>query len=258
MTGQGRVAGKVAIVTGGASGLGRATAERLAQEGAIVVATDIAEPQAAPAGIAAFHRQDVRSEDGWKALVAEVVHAHGGLDILVNNAGVGLTGGHHRGVEDTALEDWRTVQEINVEGVWLGCKHAMPALRDRGGGAIVNLSSVAALMPTPFLAAYGASKAAVEQLSRTVALHGAPHKVRCCSVHPGQIVTPMLDGLHHAIGVETNQGDEQARAAFLTRIPLGVYGEPIDIANAVLFLVSDEARHITGLKMVVDGGMMLL
>ena len=253
-----RIEGKVAIVTGAASGLGRATAERLAEEGAIVIATDVSVDGAPPAGAAAFRVQDVRSEDGWKRLVAEVVAAHGGLDILVNNAGVGLVGGHHRGVEDTALEDWRTVQEVNVEGVFLGCKHAIPAMRTRGGGAIVNLSSVAALVPTPFLSAYGASKAAVAQLSRTVALHGAPHKVRCNSVHPGQMITPMLDGLHATVGVETNQGAEAARAAFLERIPLGEFGEARDIANAVLFLVSDEARHVTGTQLVVDGGMTLL
>ena len=131
-------------------------------------------------------------------------------------------------------------------------------MRTRGGGAIINLSSVAALLPTPMLTAYGASKAAVAQLSRTVALHGAPHKVRCCSVHPGQMITPMLDELHQKVGIENNMGFDEARETFLARVPLGEYGQPIDIANAVLFLVSDEARHVTGIQMVVDGGMMLL
>ena len=253
-----RMAGKVAIVTGAASGLGRATAERLAEEGAVVVATDVNEPAAPPAGVRWFRIQDVRSEDGWKALVREVVDAFGGLDVLVNNAGVGLVGGHHRGIEDTEIADWRAIQAVNVEGVYLGCKHAVPAMRARGGGSIVNLSSVAALVPTPMLTAYGASKAAVAQLSRSVALHGAAHKVRCNSVHPGQMLTPMLEDLHTKVGIESNQGADESRAAFLQRIPLGEFGEAVDIANAVLFLASDEARHVTGIQLVVDGGMTLL
>jgi NAD(P)-dependent dehydrogenase (short-subunit alcohol dehydrogenase family) len=253
-----RIEGKVAIVTGAASGLGRATAERLAEEGAVVIGTDLRRPDTLPSGIAEFRVQDVRSEDEWRALINAVVDTQGGLDILVNNAGVGMVGGHNRGVENTALEDWRTVQAVNVEGVYLGCKHAVPAMRARGGGAIVNLSSVAALVPTPFLTAYGASKAAVAQLSRSVALHGAPHKVRCNSVHPGQMLTPMLEDLHANVAVESNQGLDEARQAFLARIPLGEFGEAIDIANAVLFLVSDEARHVTGIQLVVDGGMTLL
>ena len=252
-----RMQGKVAIVTGAASGLGRATAERLAQEGAIVIATDINTPANLPEGIASFRIQDVRSEDGWRDLIGDVVARHGGLDVLVNNAGLGLVGGHHRGIEDSEIADWRTIQAVNVEGVYLGCKHAMPAMRTRGGGSIINLSSVAALVPTPALTAYGASKAAVAQLSRSVALHGAPHKVRCSSVHPGQMLTPMLEDLHSNVAVETNQGAEAARESFLSLIPMGEFGEAVDIANAVLFLASDEARHVTGIQLVVDGGMTL-
>ena len=255
-----RLEGKVAIVTGGASGLGKAICVRFAEEGARVILTDIN-----PAGEAVVRQigatwrpQDVTSEDGWRALVAEVTETHGRLDVLVNNAGIGGTAGEPTGPETANLDEWRKVQAINVEGVWLGCKYALPAMRDSGGGSIINMSSLAALTPTPFITAYGVSKAGVQQLSRSVALHGAGFKVRCNSIHPGVIETPMEQGLPDIISGYAGCNREDVWPMLLQRIPLGYIGQPVEVANAALFLASDEARYITGVSLPVDGGSTLV
>ncbi len=255
----GRVSGKVAIVTGGASGLGAATARLLAQEGATVVVTDIQEDlgQALATEIGAtFLRQDVADEARWDQVVTAVVQQHGGLHILVNNAG-------YEGPldatspENTRLVDWQRVHRINVEGVFLGCRAAIPAMRKSGGGSIINLSSIAALMATPFITAYGASKAAVRQLTSSVAIHCAQNKdrIRCNSVHPGQIRTPMHDKLIRDTAAAHGITEAEAAAGFVARVPMGEFGEPNDIAYAVLYLASDESKHVTGTQIVVDGGM---
>lgn len=257
----GRLEGKRAIVTGGASGIGRAIVERFCEEGARVLITDVNEgngAEVAAATGASFYMQDVAVEESWRALMADARARFGGIDILVNNAGLGdLAKGNSP--EDTSLAELRRIFSVNVEGVFFGCRSAIPVMAEGGGGSIINLSSVAALVPTPFITAYGASKAAMFQLSRSVALHCAQkgYRIRCNTIHPGQIRTPMHDKLIREIAANAGAPEEAVRADFLSRIPIGEFGEGIDIANAALFLASDEARHITGESMVVDGGMML-
>jgi len=254
----GRVDNKVALVTGGASGLGKAIAQRLLQEGARVVITDLQIPlgQAVAREFGCeFHQQDVTSEAQWRALIDEIQKKHGGLHILVNNAGI--TGSmDHVTPEDTTLPDWRKVQQVNVEGVVLGCRAVIPALRRSGGGAIINLSSIAALVAMPDGMAYGASKAAVRHITKSVALHCARDgsEIRCNSVHPGNIFTPMLQQAMEGIAQRRGVPYEQVVAEFKAENPQGEFQEPQDIAHAVLFLASDEAKHITGVQLVVDGG----
>lgn len=247
----GRVTGKIFIVTGAGAGLGAGIADRLVEEGAIVVRTDIVDgPAIVP--------QDAADEAGWRTLIDETLATHGRLDGVVNNAGVAASKGP-TDPEGALLEDWRRINRVNLESVFLGCKYAIPAMARGGGGSIVNMSSIAALAPTPFIAAYGASKAAVAQFTRSVALHCCEngYAIRCNSVHPGQVRTPMHDKLVADVAAEHGLGEEDAARTFLTKVPMRQWQEAIDIANAVLFLLSDEARFITGTAMVVDGGMSL-
>ncbi|MDP6709596.1 MAG: glucose 1-dehydrogenase [Alphaproteobacteria bacterium] len=252
----GRVQDKVAIVTGAGTGIGRATAGRLAEEGAIVTVADRDEAAGAAVaqalgGEAAFVAQDVRLEADWQRLMGEVTGRHGRLDILVNNAGI-LATRDSQVIEDTDLEQWRAVQEVNVEGVFLGCRYGVEAMKATGG-AIVNLSSIAGLIATPHLAAYGASKGAVRQLTKSVAIYCGRkgYGIRCNSVHPGIIRTDMGNQVM-GLGGGDVEANWQERIA---TIPIGEPGQPADIANAILFLASDEARHVTGAELVVDGGM---
>jgi len=256
----GRVAGKTAIVTGGASGLGKATAAMLAREGAQVTITDINEPagrKAAEEIAVKFLPHDVADESAWRQVIDETTSEFGGLDVLVNNAGIGESSAAND-PESTALEDFSRVFAVNAGGVFLGCKHAIPAMRESGGGSIINMSSIAALVATPFLTSYGASKAGVRQLTMSVAAHcaGRGDRIRCNSVHPGQIMTPMLEGLFADVATAHGQSVEFMQAEFLKQIPMGEFGEAEDVANMVLFLASDESRHITGTQMLVDGGML--
>lgn len=257
----GRVTGKVCIVTGGGSGLGRATVELLAREGATVVSADVngdaGRAAAAEIGVE-FRHHDVRVEQSWVELVAGVRERHGALHVLVNNAGVGEAAAGSTPVT-TTLAQWEQVWAVNATGVFLGCKHAVPAIAASGGGAIVNMSSIAALLATPFATAYGASKAAVRQLTMSVAMYCATARngVRCNSVHPGQIRTPMLEGLFRDFGNAVGISATEMEAQFLGKIPMGEFGQPADIAQAVLYLASDESRHVTGTQLVVDGGMQI-
>jgi len=259
----GRVEGKVAIVTGGGTGIGRATARRLAEEGAIVTITDVnVEAGQAVAdelgGKAMFIQQDVRQEADWQRLMDQVADKQRRLDILHNNAGI-LATQQMQFLADTDVEQWRAIQAVNVEGVFLGCKYGVAAMsvggRERGGaggGAIVNMSSVAGLIGTPGAIAYGASKGAVRQLTKSVAIDCAKKGlgIRCNSIHPGIIQTNMGEEVMHLGG-----GDpERAWKAFIKSVPMDEPGRPEDIANCVLFLASDEARHVTGAELVVDGG----
>jgi 3(or 17)beta-hydroxysteroid dehydrogenase len=250
----GRVEGKVAIVTGGGTGIGRATVLGLAAEGARVVVTDrdgeSAEAVAREIGggaLAMLH--DVTELGAWRNTVDGTLAAFGRLDVLVNNAGV-LDAGNPQTPEDMAIEDWRVVSGINVEGLLMGCQAAIPAMREAGGGSIVNLSSIAGIKGTPELTAYGMSKAAVRQLTKSVAIHcgrmGAG--IRCNSVHPGGLETAMGDR------VFSGPGGERRRERFLASLPLGRPGTPGEVAHAIVFLASDEASYITGAEIVVDGG----
>ncbi|MCC5870677.1 MAG: glucose 1-dehydrogenase [Gammaproteobacteria bacterium] len=249
----GRVQGKSILVTGAASGIGYEIAERLVAEGARVVLADLrtemAMAAAAQLGDAAWGAAlDVRDDASWVDLMLQAAGRFGQLDAMVNNAGIAATP-QPQDVENVALTDWRAVQAVNVEGVLLGCQHAIRALQSTGG-SIVNISSVAALMGTPTLAAYGASKAAVTQLTKTVALHCARrgYRIRCNSVHPGLVATGLFEATFSAA--------EQAEK--LQSIPMGQFAKPEEVAAMVLYLVSDESTHVTGARFVIDGGMTMV
>ena len=255
----GRVEARVALVTGAAQGLGLAIAKRLVDEGARVVVTDINERGGAAAIGATFFPQDTASEDDWRRVCAAIEVRFGALHIQVNNAGIEGDADAAKEPETAPVADWERIFRVNAAGVFLACKHAIPLIAKSGGGSIVNMSSIAALVPTPFITAYGAAKASVQHLSRSVALHCAAkgQRIRCNSVHPGQVRTPMLESLLERIAAQSNAPKDDIVKAFLARIPLGVFQEEIDVANLVLFLASDEARYITGQAIAVDGGMTL-
>jgi 3(or 17)beta-hydroxysteroid dehydrogenase len=256
----GRVSGKRILVTGGATGLGAAFVRRLAGEGAVLFIGDIDE--AAGAALAAetgssYIALDVASEDSWVLAIGKIA-ALGGLDGLVNNAGIATSKGPED-IEGIELDDLHRIFSVNVDGTILGCKHAIPLMAKSGAGSIVNLSSIAALIPSSFVISYGASKATIAHTTRSVAMHCAErgYGIRCNSVHPGQIRTPMMNTIIERVGRDTNMGQAAAEDVFRGQIPLGAFQEPEDIAHAVLFLLSDEARFITGSQIVVDGGMTL-
>ena len=254
----GRVQDKVAVVTGGAGGLGGSAARLMAREGAKVVILDLAdEPGAALAQEIGgeYRRLDVRSEDQWAAVVADIDRTHGRIDILVN--GAGIEGDFVRGSpETTSLEQWRKVLAVNLDGTFLGCKHVLPVMKRAGKGSIVNISSMASFLGTPVNVAYGASKAGVQQLTKSVAVWGSRdgNKVRCNSVHPGVIRTRMLDEIYKQIGQVANVSAEQAEQMSLRQVPFGHVGEPDDVGYLILYLASDEARYVTGSEFMVDGG----
>lgn len=256
----GRVAGKVALVTGAAQGLGEATARLLLREGARVVLTDINEEGAAlvakslnaeKPGSAIAVGHDVTAEDQWTRAIGETSGRFGGLHVLVNNAGIGLT----KNFEALTLEEWRRVHAIDLDGVFLGCRHAIPLIaktvKATGlGGSIVNISSISGIIAGHNMAAYNSAKAAVRHLSKSVALHCAKqgYGIRCNSVHPVFIATPILDGLVGRLG------RDEAYAKLARQIPLGHIGEPDDVAYAALYLASDESKFVTGAELKVDGG----
>lgn len=252
-----RVKGKIALVTGGASGLGLAIGRCLKSEGAEVVITDIEETAGhclATELACDFFSHDVTNEKQWTSVVHQVEEKYGALHILVNSAGI--EGSTETNPETSTLSDWQLIQRVNVEGVFLGCRAAIPVLRRAGGGSIINLSSMGSLVPTPNNMAYGASKAAVRHLTTSVAMHCANDgsKVRCNSIHPGVIETPMLERLTRGRAKKCDISYEQLIKDYLVHIPQGEFQTPEDIAYAALFLASDEAKHITGIQLVVDGG----
>jgi 3(or 17)beta-hydroxysteroid dehydrogenase len=245
----GRVKGKVALVTGGGSGLGKADCEVLAQEGAIVVVTDIkldAARQVANAigGGAVALALDVASESSWIVTIKAIEERFGQLDILVNNAGVVLSAD----VEETTLEQYRWVNSVMSEGVFLGCKHAIGLMKNNGGGSIINISSTGALLGYPIFFAYSAAKGAVRAMTKSVAVmcQEKGYNIRCNSVHPGSIETPMVQQAEGRTGIEQHIPDGVLRP--------GQCGAPKDVAAMVLFLASDESRFVTGSEFVVDNG----
>jgi NAD(P)-dependent dehydrogenase (short-subunit alcohol dehydrogenase family) len=250
---------RVALVTGGARGIGAASARALAAAGAKVVIADIGDGTLTAASIGgAYAKLDVTSEESWIATVAFAKATFGGLDILVNNAGVFWM----KPIAQTSLEEFRKMQQVNVEGVFLGLKHCIPAIAERadkwdGGGAIVNLSSVAGIVGSPLTLAYNASKGAVRLMTKAAALECAQMamKVRVNSVHPGIIDTPMMEKAMGDMAAAGGMGSNDMRARFASRHPMGRLGRDIDIANAVKFLASDAAAFMTGSEVVVDGGM---
>ncbi len=254
----GRLDNKTALITGAAGGIGTAIAERFMREGAKLVITDLSDEKgqalAERLGCDYLH-QDVTDEEGWNTTIAATQEKHGVLQILVNNAGIegNISTGNP---EEVSYEDWKKVHAVNLDGVFLGCRAAIPAMRRAGGGSIVNLSSIVALFASPNSAAYGSSKAGVRHLTMTVAAHGAQDGdgIRCNSVHPGLIRTRMLMDIHAAVAERRGISGEEATAASVGRVPMGELGEPEDVANMVLFLASDESRYVTGAGFHVDGG----
>jgi 3(or 17)beta-hydroxysteroid dehydrogenase len=250
---------RTALVTGGASGLGKAIAQRLVSDGATVVITDIQAElgrKTANEGGYIFLEQDVCDESRWKSVVQEIEERYGALHILVNNAGiVGPMGA--TSPENTPLTVWRKLFAINVEGVFLGCRTAIPAMRRAGSGSIINISSVAGLLATPYNTAYGASKAAVSQLTKSVAQYCAAQKlnIRCNSVHPGDVHTPLWDKIAEERAREGNVTAAEVLAQAETISPMGGFTLVEDIAAAVSFLASEQARRITGTRLIVDGGL---
>lgn len=254
----GRVAGKKALVTGGAQGLGAAMARMLAREGAQVMLTDLnaegAAAQAAAinaecgAGTAFSAAHDVASEDAWLAALDAARDAMGGLSVLVNNAGI-LVGGS---VERLSLDQWRSSFSVNSDSVFLGCKHALPLLRESQPASIINISSISALIADGSMAAYNASKAAVWMLTKSVALHAARKgwDVRCNSVHPVFIDTALLDDF--VPKTATPRGETLEKLA--RQVPAGRIGQPDEVAHAVIYLASDESRLMTGAEIKLDGG----
>ena len=245
-----RVAGKVALVSGGARGLGEAQAKLLAAEGAKVVIGDVLEEEGRKVeaeinelgGEAFFMPLDVTKTDDWNAIIAETVSRFGKLDVLVNNAGIGGRGG----LEDMTEEEWDEVMAVNAKGVFLGTKLAMPELMKTGNGCIVNISSQMGIVGSDTSnPGYQASKAAVHVFTKSIALRYATQGIRVNSVHPGPIDTPML---------QAGFVDPERMKRVMSKVPMGRVGQPEEIAYGVLFLSSDESSFITGAGLVIDGG----
>jgi 3(or 17)beta-hydroxysteroid dehydrogenase len=251
----GRVEGKVALVTGGAMGIGKACALLLAREGAAVVVTDIQEADGAAVaqaieaagGRALFVKHNVAQEADWQRVIKETLGAFGRLDIVVNNAGIGKT----TNVEEDTLEGWRFLLSVNLDSVFLGTQYGIKALKRTGGGSIINMSSIEGIVGDPGLASYNASKGGVTLLTKSAALYCAKagYNIRVNSVHPGYIMTPLITSTMDA------SGNGEAMLKYLESLhPVGHLGEPDDIAYGVLYLASDEAKFVTGSQLVIDGG----
>ena len=244
-----RLENKVALISGGARGMGAVEAKLFAEEGAKVIIGDILEEEGRKVeaeineagGECVFVSLDVRSEEAWQNAVNEAVSRYGKLDILVNNAGIYRA----HNVEETTSDEWDQVMDINAKGVFLGTKHAIPAMRDAGGGSIVNISSVAGLVGSRATSAYNASQGAVRLLTKSTAIQYASDGIRANSVHPGTIETPMTEGF---------LADPSMRQDRMDRTPIGRLGKPEDVAYGALFLASDEASFMTGSELVIDGG----
>ena len=249
----GRVSNKVIIITGAASGLGKADAIRLSEEGAKLVLTDINVQEGEQVvkeckNEALFFEQDVSQEKSWSDLIKTTLSEFGKLDVLVNNAGIAQIGN----IESTTTDQWRDILRVNLDSVFFGCRAAIPEMSKSGGGSIINMSSTTALIGlSPYLA-YSAAKGGIRSMTKSIAIHCQEQKnnIRCNSIHPGSIFTPMVDdALKNLAGIKLmDQEDPEA-----TRKAMGI-GEPLDVANLVLFLASEESKHINGAELVIDNG----
>ena len=248
----GRVDGKIALVTGAASGIGLQASLRLAEEGARVMMTDInvenGKKEAEKLGRnAEFLKLDITLEEDWISVLRETVKHFQSLDILVNSAGMVVIAD----VEQISLEDWRQVHAVNLDGTFLGCKHGVRVMKEFGAGSIINLSSVSGLIGGFNLAAYNSSKGAVRMLTKSVALHCARsgYGIRCNSIHPTFIETPMLDSM-----IQDAPDPEKTRQTLIRQVPLKRIGTTDDVAKMIVYLASDESTFVTGTEMVIDGG----
>ena len=248
----GRLEGKTALVTGAASGIGLQTSIRLAEEGALVMMTDINHEEGLQHAEkidanATFLKLDITEEEEWISVLDETVKRFDRLDILVNSAGMVLIAD----VEQITLEDWRKVHAVNLDGTFLGCKHGVRVMKEFGAGSIINLSSVSGMIGGFNLAAYNSSKGAVRMLTKSVALHcaRAGYGIRCNSIHPTFIETPMLESM-----IRDSPDPEKARQTLVRQVPLRRIGKPDDVANMIVYLASDESTFVTGTEMVIDGG----
>lgn len=245
-----RLAGKVALISGGARGQGAAEAQLFTQEGATVVFGDILDAEGAQVeaairaqgGEATYVHLNVTREEDWQQAVQLAEARYGKLDILVNNAAIVIQGA----IEETSEDDWDRIMAVNMKGVFLGTKYAIPAMRRAGGGSIINISSGAGIAPAPGTsAAYAATKGGVRLFTKATAVQHAKDAIRCNSVHPGPIDTPMVRG---------PQTDPNRLETLIGRVPLGRIGTVEDIAYGVLYLASDESSYVTGSELVIDGG----
>jgi 3(or 17)beta-hydroxysteroid dehydrogenase len=255
----GRVKGKVALVTGASQGIGKACAQLLAKEGAYIILSDVQDEMgkkaASEIGSSAIYMHlDVRNESEWKKVIGAILKKKGRLDILVNNAGIiGFgKGSGPQDPENISLEDWRKVNAVNSEGVFLGCKHAIKAMK-KSGGSIINISSRSGIVGIPDAAPYAASKAAVRNHTKTVALYCCQqgYPIRCNSLHPGAILTPLWEPM-----LGTGPGRKQRLAQLAQGVPMHRMGEPDDVAYAVVYLASDESKYLTGVELTIDGGIL--
>ena len=246
----GRLDGKVAIISGGARGQGATEARMFAREGAKVVIGDLLDKEGKQVeaqinesgGEATYVHLDVTQEDDWRSAVETAVSRYGKLDILVNNAGILI----RKGLEETTVEDWDRIMGVNAKGVFLGTKHAIPAMRRAGGGSIINISSTAGLVGSPNGSpSYTATKGAVRLLTKSTAIQYAKEGIRCNSVHPGPIDTDMI---------RDTMSDPARLEQRMQRLPMGRVGTSEDIAYGVLYLASDESSFVTGSELVIDGG----
>lgn len=254
----GSLSGRIALVTGAAMGIGAACAQALAAKGAHVVITDFIDEQGekttqdiiAAGGSASYLHQDVTNESQWISVIDAIKNEHGKLDIMVNNAGIAIVAP----ITEMTLEDFHKQNAVNLDGVFLGLKHSIPLMADTGGGSIINLSSVAGLRASPNLSAYAMTKGGVRLLSKSVAKECAQanNNIRVNSVHPGIIETAIWDKM----GLPSQDGANRAetREIASNSVPGGILGQPMDIANGVVFLASDESSYMTGSELVIDHG----